>query len=75
MGFVVSSLEYHSIKKGILFTCPTNTILYLRKMLFWMRSSLVRWRTCHNLVQKQCLCARHCSTNHILYLQGNKLAI
>ena len=73
--FVVSSLESHNIKKGILFMYHKNRILYLPTTLFLVRVSLVRWRTRHNHMQKLWICDRLCHTYLTLHLQSNKLEI
>ena len=46
--FLVSLLESHSIKKGILFMYHTNGRSYICKTSFLMRFYLVRWHTRHN---------------------------
>ena len=54
----VSSLECHTIKKGILFTYHTNIRLYLCTISFFMRVYLVLWCAFHNHIQKQQICDR-----------------
>ena len=74
MVFKVSSLEFHSIKKGILFTYIKRNIVSLYNVIF-MRVYLVCWCTRHNYNQRQWLWDLQCHTYRILHLQSNKLVV
>ena len=62
-------------QKGCLFYVPHKQKIVSSYDMFFMRTSLVHWRTYNNHIQNICLLHCLCHAYLMLHLQGNKLAI